>query len=206
MNNSDLVKQDFQKRFKQFGDSPQAMHWLDKISQEKRFQILIEISNQLNSVIDVGCGTGHLYKYLLKKRFKGKYLGLDFVPDFIHFAKNTYHLDQNAKFRIFDLRKDRFPQNYDYLILSGVFNNKMSDNKNFMLDTITKMFQASKKGIAFNAMSTYVDYCANDLYYSNPLEVFDFCKKNLTKKVTLRHDYMTKKNSIPYEYAIYLYK
>jgi hypothetical protein len=68
------------------------------------------------------------------------------------------------------------------------------------------MFQSCQKGIAFNAMSTYVDFQVDDLYYSNPLAVFDFCKKNLSRKVTLKHDYILREGSIPFEYVIYVYK
>jgi hypothetical protein len=75
-----------------------------------------------------------------------------------------------------------------------------------MLNTIKKMYEVCGKGVAFNAMSTYVDFQADDLYYSDPLEIFDYCKRNLTRKVVLRHDYLVKENSIPFEYAIYLYK
>ena len=75
-----------------------------------------------------------------------------------------------------------------------------------MISTIDKMFLACEKGISFNAMSTYVDYQDEILYYSNPLDIFDYCKRNLTRKVVLRHDYLVKADSIPYEYTIYLYK
>jgi len=75
-----------------------------------------------------------------------------------------------------------------------------------MINTIHKMFSACKKGVAFNAMSTYVDYRDEILYYSNPMEIFDYCKRNLTRNVILRHEYLVKENSIPYEYTMYLYK
>jgi hypothetical protein len=75
-----------------------------------------------------------------------------------------------------------------------------------MLNGIKSMFNACTKGIALNAMSTYVDFQADNLYYTDPLEIFDYCKRNLSRKVTLRHDYLVKENSIPFEYCIYVYK
>ena len=174
-------------------------------SQWKRFEVLTGISENINSLIDLGCGMGHLYNFLLERDFRGSYLGLDFVSEFIEIACEKYH-KSSVRFEVFDIRKDILPNGFDYIILNGVFNNKMSDNKEFMLDTINKLFKASGKGVAFNAMSTYVDYYDENLYYSNPLEVFDFCKKKLPGKVVLRHDYLVKKSSIPFEYTIYLYK
>ena len=98
------------------------------------------------------------------------------------------------------------PNIQDYCLLSGVFNNTMPDNITFMKETLKKMFDASNKGIAFNALSTYVDYQDKDLYYSNPVEIFDFCKTTLGNKVVLRHEYQTKPNVMPFEYTVYVYK
>ena len=138
--------------------------------------------------------------------FSGTYLGLDFVPPFIDHDISKYRNDRRARFQLFDIATEDFPRGYDYLFLSGVFNNRTDTNKQFMLDTIIKMFDACNKGVAFNAMSTYVDYYDDALYYSDPLDTFDFCKKTLTRKVTLRHDYIVRDNSIPFEYTIYLYR
>ncbi|OUR64413.1 hypothetical protein A9Q79_07965 [Methylophaga sp. 42_25_T18] len=147
-----------------------------------------------------------MYEYLLQTNFSGRYLGLDFVAEFVELAKNKYGNNPNVEFSVCDLAVDAIPKGYDYILLSGVFNNKMEQNKTFMLDTIEKMFSSCNKGIAFNAMSTYVDYEAEELFYSNPLDIFDFCKRNITPRVALKHDYLVKKNSIPFEYTLYLYK
>jgi len=200
------IKIHYQNLFDKHGDAPESVQYSNTESQLKRFEILFEIDKNMSSLIDMGCGLAHLYDYLISKKFNGKYLGLDFVPEFIEADKLKFKNDSQASFMEFDIIKQEIPEGYDFVLLSGVFNNKMNNNKDFMLNGITKMFKSCKKGVAFNAMSTYVDFQAEDLYYSNPLEVFDFCKRNLTKKVALRHDYLVKKNSIPFEYAIYLYK
>ena len=204
MDNS--LKEHYQKLFSEHGNSSASVQYSDSVSQYKRFEILSGISTEIKSMVDVGCGLAHLYDYMKTQGFDGKYLGLDFVPEFIEADKKNYVADPKTSFQVFDIVNDAFPTGYEYVFLSGVFNNKMPNNKEFMLNAITKMFDACSKGLAFNAMSTYVDFMADNLYYTNPLEVFDFCKKNLTKKVTLRHDYLVKENSIPFEYAIYLYK
>ena len=45
------------------------------------------------------------------------------------------------------------------------------------------------KGISFNLLTKYADYEADNLYYGDPLYFFDYCKRNLSKYVTLLHDY-----------------
>jgi SAM-dependent methyltransferase len=200
------LKKHYQTLLQQHGFSPKSVQHIDRKSQYKRFEILCEIDLNASSIIDVGCGLGDMYQYLQEKNFLGKYLGVDFLPDFIKLSSERFNKVPQASFSVCDLEKDKLPLEYDYIFLSGVFNNKLSNNESFMRNTINKMFASCNKGIAFNAMSTYVDYQDPELYYSNPLEIFDFCKRNLTKNIVLRHEYIVKENSIPFEYTIYLYK
>lgn len=200
------IKAHYKELFTRHGDSPDAVQYTDKATQFKRFEILTQVAPKLQTVADIGCGLGHCYEFLKEIEPEVKYLGLDFVDEFIQACKTKYADNKLTEFRQFDLTKDSIPDGYDYIILSGVFNNKSLNNKEFMINGINSMFKACKKGIAFNAMSTYVDFQADNLYYTDPLEIFDYCKRNLSKKVTLRHDYLVKENSIPFEYCIYVYK
>jgi SAM-dependent methyltransferase len=204
----DDLKAYYQNLLTQHGDSPLSVQHISTDSQFKRFEILNAIDKNAHSIIDIGCGLGDMYKYLMNNQYKGRYLGLDFLADFIDLANNKYahHKNQDVGFQVCDLNQDDIPKGYDYILLSGVFNNKMENNEEFMLTTLKKMFASANKGIAFNAMSTYVDYQDDELYYSDPLVIFDFCKRNLSHAVTLKHDYLVKTDSIPYEYTIYVYK
>jgi SAM-dependent methyltransferase len=203
---SDKIKKHYLQLYKKYGDSSQSLQFSDRASHFKRFEILLSISAEINSLIDLGCGLAHLFEYMIHKGYKGKYLGLDFLPEFIASNIGKYKDYQQAKFHVFDIKNDDLPNSYDFIVLNGVFNNKMDDNELFMLHSIEKMFKACEKGVAFNAMSTYVEYFDENLYYSNPVEIFDFCKKNLTKKIVLRHDYVVKEYGFPFEYTMYLYK
>ena len=62
------------------------------------------------------------------------------------------------------------------------------------------MFKYSKKGIAFNFLTKYVDWEEDNLYYANPSYYFEFCKNKLSKKVSLVHDYDL------YEFTIHVLK
>ena len=47
--------------------------------------------------------------------------------------------------------------------------------------------------MAFNNLSYYVDYYDKGLYYVKPEKIFELCKKNISLKVKIRHDYQIKK-------------
>ncbi|MBM64678.1 MAG: SAM-dependent methyltransferase [Myxococcales bacterium] len=199
------VKQHYKELFEAHGNSAKAVQWGDQESQYNRFEVLAQVAPKLGSVVDVGCGLGHLYTYLRAREPDLRYTGLDFVPEFIQSARAQF-AETPAQFQVFDLFNDTMPTGSDYLLLSGVFNNLMEDNWGFMTHALRTMFGAAERGVAFNAMSTYVDYHDPELYYVDPCAVFDFCKRNLSKKVTLRHDYALREGGFPFEFVVYCYK
>ena len=200
------LQQHYRRLFETHGDSAQAVQYSDSPSQFRRFQVLREVSETLGSVVDLGCGLGHFRDHLRATGFKDAYLGLDFVQEFVDHGNIKHAEDPLTSFQRCDLLADAFPTDHDTFVVCGVFNNKMPDNANFMRTVIEKAFTAARRQVAFNAMSTYVDFEAPDLYYTDPLEIFDFCKRHLTKRVALRHDYLVRDDRLPFEYTIYLYK
>ena len=203
---SDL-KQHYQTLFAKHGSHHHAVQYSAKQSQFASFRILLQNLQLNDSILDIGCGLGDMLAFLrTEMNFIGHYKGLDFVPEFIQAAKQRFADDSHAEFEEFNLNTSALPEGYSLVVLAGVFNNLMDDNESFMNSTIKNMYKASNSKVAFNALSTYVDYQDESLYYYDPLKVFDFCKRELSSKVTLRHDYCVKENSIPFEFSIYLYK
>ena len=200
------LKVHYTELLKTHGRNIKAVQLVSTADQYKRFEIICQNISEQESVIDLGCGLGDMLKFLREKGFKGKYLGADFVEGFINANEDYFVEDNNASFTSLDIVKDVLPSSYDHVILSGVFNNIMQDNDEFMRITLQKMFKAARRSIRFNMMSTYVDYQADDLYYFDPREVFDFCKNNLSGLVTLRHDYGLGENNFAYEFSIFVKK
>lgn len=201
------LKQHYIDLYNQFGVHPSAIQWSSKETQFKRFEILCDQIKPNDNILDLGCGFGDMVYYLQDNTtFKGNYLGLDFVPEFINSATTRFENDSNINFQLFDIKNDFLPNDFDVIVLSGVFNNLVDDNWKFITETIEKMFIATNRAVSFNALSTYVDYQDKELYYSNPTKLFDYCKTMITAKVTLRHDYLIKENSIPFEFTMHLKK
>ena len=193
----------YQALFKEHGASAEALQWADRDTQVARFQVLAEIAPDLGSVLDFGCGLGDLLAYLRQNGFEGDYCGVDIVPEFIDAV--TRLADPKAR-AVLDQDGGPLPKGYDYAIVSGVFNNVMDDNRGFFEDTLRRLWQAVEKGIAFNAMSTWVDYHDPGLWYVDPADVIRFCKEELKGHVTLRHDYVLREGGYPFEFAVYVSK
>lgn len=203
--NSEAIVKHYQELYRKYGNAPESVQWADEGTQYKRFEILSKISTNISSVLDVGCGLGDFYKHLRSAGFNGKYFGVDIVPEFVQECKALFGNDENAKASLVRL-DGGLPLGYDYVFASGIFNNKRSDNFEFMQSTIGDMISVAKKGVAFNALSIYVDYEAEDLYYSDPLVVFDYLKREMGVHPVLKHDYVLSENRFPYEYTMYVHK
>ena len=186
----------YNERLKKYGYDPRTLGWL-KGRQPVRFKVLSEIGD-LNgcSILDVGCGFGDLYGFLIKRGLNIAYTGIDINSNLIEIARKKY---PDACFEIKDILIDEINQKFDYILLSGVFNFKLSDNKTFIQNMLKKMFELCNKGVAADFMSTYVDFKNADAYYASPEQIFSFCKA-LSRRVVLRHDYM------PFEFCVHVYK
>lgn len=206
MTAKDLLIRRYQERLATHGPSPQAVQWSDAESQSARFTVLYGIDPEMSSVLDFGCGLAGFCHFLRKQGNHARYHGLELVPEFVDVANSELADDPLAEISLADIEIDPPRQVYDYAVLSGVFNNRMDNNWNFMTSVLGRMFASCKKGMAFNAMSSFVDYEDSELYYSNPLEVLSFCKEELGGHPILRHDYTLGSGGFPFEYAIYLYK
>ena len=193
--------------YKKFGVSPSSVKARNTNQQNLRFKHLVSLIDikKNDRVLDVGCGFGDLSYYLKKNKISCNYLGVDFVEEFINTA-NTLYSNNKTKFLKFDINKDKFPKNYDWLILSGLFNDKTKNSEKFMYKIIKKMFLSSRKGIVFNGLTKYVDYEDKKLFYNYPDKILKFCISNLSKYVVLKTNYQLKKNIIPFEYSIAVFK
>lgn len=188
------------------GDDARAVQYSDTASQQARFARLATVGRPLTSVLDVGCGLGHLCDYLRAHGWTGRYVGVDIVPGFVDRAQARLAADPQASVQLADAAGGPLPEGCDYVLLSGVFNNIMDDNAAFLDRTLRAMWAAAGRGIAFNAMSSHVDYRDAGLYYTDPGAVLAFCKTALGGHPVLYHDYVVRSGGFPFEYAMHVHK
>lgn len=195
------IQKHYRDLVQQHGDTVEAAQYSSRESQEKRFEVLCEIADLNNSkILDFGCGTGHLASYLKVLGVSVDYTGVDIVEEFFDYGRQKHPEHRFGKMEDFD------DEQFDYAFVSGVFNNKMSRNKEFYQQVLKQLYSRVTKGIAFNMMSKYVDFEDESLFYAYPEEVFTFVKSNLSQYVCLRNDYQVKPGVLPFEFAVYVYK
>ena len=194
----------YDRLYREHGDTPATAQWADVATQDRRLQILCEIADlRAVKILDFGCGMARLYNLLLSQGFAGTYVGYDVARELIDAAQAKY---PNIRFECRDVLSQGIGEEFDYVLISGVFNNRQSSSLSYVRDVLATLLPAVRNGLAFNALSTYVDYFDENLRYYDPAAMFALCKTELSPCVVLRHDYLLKEGVVPYEYTIYVYK
>ena len=183
----------YSESIKEFGIDAKSVGWGTKVKQDLRFDKLLSVIGESKSfsINELGCGYGEMVKFCEHNNFNlNRYEGYDISKKMIEAASNYLINYQNI--HLYNLSEIKNKLNYT--ISSGIFNVKFDESiknwEEYIKETLMKMFEKSDKGIAFNLLSKYVDYkSSNELFYADPMDYFEFCKKNMSKKVNLLHDY-----------------
>ncbi|HET9915252.1 MAG TPA: class I SAM-dependent methyltransferase [Anaerolineales bacterium] len=190
--NLDHVKSYFDKRIQEHGASPRGSDWNSETSQNTRFdQLLKVVETQSFSLLDYGCGYGALADYLESKGFDADYYGYDILESAIETARQA-HAKKTR--RAFFTNRSQLPV-CDYTVASGIFNfrgeQSFEEWTEYVIGVLNEFNQLSQRGFSSNFLTKYsdADKMRPDLYYADPLFLFDYCKRNFSKNVALLHDY-----------------
>ena len=145
-------------------NSPIAVGWLDgRQNQTKRFQTLLDIGVQEgDSIVDLGCGLGHLSEHLDKIGLNVNYTGIDtnkWAIEQAHEFKENINSPMLGVPKAYQFKEATYIHGtifelcgtYDWGLASGVFNVQFP--KLEMLETINELLSKSRKGVAFNLLS-----------------------------------------------------
>ncbi len=190
------LKEFYDNNLKSHGPGAQGVGWKNEEAQQVRFEQLAKLlpRQKAFSINDLGCGVGDFATYLQNNGFtQFSYTGYDVMEEMITLAKNKHTSRQNYQF--VNIKDAENMQEADYSIASGIFNlryaNTNEEWQTYILSNLQVMHEKSRKGFAFNALTSYSDKekMQGYLYYSDPLFLFDYCKKHFAKNVALLHDY-----------------
>jgi SAM-dependent methyltransferase len=144
-------------------------------------------------LLDVGCGLGLLLDYLIDNSLMNlvDYTGVDLVEPILREAQSRW---PGRRFDRRDVR-DRPYENetFDYCIVCGIFTakngNSYDDTVALAESTLKAVWPSVKLGLAFNSMSKHVDWEREDLFHWPLDDIMAFCKRDLSRHVSLNLDY-----------------
>lgn len=183
----------YSDRLAQHGETAAGVDWKDQEGQVRRFDQLLKLvdRNSSYSLCDIGCGYGALVDHMVELGYSAQYLGLDVSPIMVDAARRRFSHFQGVQFEV----GNRPSANSDYAVASGIFNVKLSSSSDewssYLFETLDMMNDVTERGFAFNCLTSYSDShkMRADLFYADPLALFDRCKRRYSPHVSLLHDY-----------------
>lgn len=183
----------YDKKLRQHGPTPAGADWNSQASQELRFRQLEYLWERHPdaSLLDYGCGYGAMAAYVRQRGHRGRYVGFDVSQQMIDAARTQ--LESLDACTLTARREELVP--VDYAVASGVLNVKQGASDRawheYVWDVVSDLAALGQRGFAFNALTRYSDVEKRrpDLYYADPLEMFDRCKREFSRFATLLHDY-----------------
>jgi SAM-dependent methyltransferase len=177
------------------GLTSKSVGWKDEASQLLRFDRLARVIDDADgdaggfAVNDWGCGYGAMFRYL-DQRFGGRmrgYTGYDISPEMLAAAAAAI---PSPRVRLV-LGADA-TEEADYSFVSGTFNVKLeaadADWDRYVKEQLVRLYARSRRGLAFNLLTSHVDWRQDNLFYADPGEFLNFCKRSLSRYTTLIDD------------------
>lgn len=173
------------------GTTPCGVGFRSKENQALRFAPLLGVidgDSTSFTVNDLGCGFADLNGYIRRKGLSmSAYRGYDLSEKMLDVAATRVGSEATL------VRARKLDQVADYSFACGIFNMKLDASDDvwteYMKAVIHNLHEHSSRGFAFNSLTTYVEYREPHLFYADPLEMFDYCKREISPRVTMVHDY-----------------
>lgn len=177
--------------------------WATTERQLKRFEQIIKIIDLNNrDILDVGCGYGDFYNWLLNQNIIPKsYVGVELLEEHCEIAR--FNLPKTCSILCGNFLEQQINKS-QYCILSGALN--FYDNGWFDLthQILDKMWNLSTIGIVFNLRSPY---SLTENYYKIEAQIQEFSPSywcsyahSKTPNYALYHNY------VDYDYTIAMWK
>lgn len=200
------IYEHYEKCFDLHGDTHLGVDWPKEDDVHKRFDVMLNIiknKNEISTVLDFGCGCGHLLEYINNNDMNIDYYGLDISSKFTELCIKKF---PENKFYNVDILKENIEDlpNFDYIILNGVFTEKKNltndEMFNFFSSVLSKLYQKVNIGITFNVMCPIVDFKNDDLFYLSYDKLGLFLKNNLSRHYVINNNYEL------WEYTVQVFK
>jgi hypothetical protein len=213
---TDLFRQYHEQKFQEHGATAKGVDWPDESEMRFRYDKMLKVLDRdferpagTPSLLDVGCGWGGLFGHSLEGKVLLDYTGIDVVEDMVAYAREHF---PSGRFDVQDVFGLEGEGVYDYVICNAILTQRLSasivEMERYSNNLIRKMFSLARFGIAFNHMSSRVNFMAQNLYYRSPSELLGYCLSEISPKVRLDHGYSSLKTGKGkfYDFTVYIYK
>ena len=199
----ETVKDHYRALLAENRDTAKACSWKSEEVAARNLAAVAQVfahETEPFTVYEVGCGVAAMADFLRAQVPLARYSGCDILAEMIERAKER---DPGVDVEQRDILTSPPSSQYDYVIISGLFNLRMSNDDEtwftFVKSMLKSAFGIARKGLASNFLTSYVDFKRELGYYQDPGRVFDFAQRELSRFSEIRHSYY------PWEFTLLVY-
>lgn len=163
-------------------------------SQRARFSTVDPLLFPGCSILDVGCGVGDLYGYLVDRGARFAYLGVDLAPRMIERAREKYPA---GCFEVDDILEWEARPRFDLVVGISIHSDPVPRASEILYRILGQQFALSKVAAHASLLSAYYPHNRDEVCCFWPDDVLSMGVR-LTPWVSLRHDYL------PHDFAVTL--
>lgn len=202
--------------FERHGATAKGVDWMSEEELLLRYDKMLGVLEDSSieppanaSLLDVGCGWGGLLRRARTLGVGLGYSGIDVVEKMIEHGRREFPDAEFIHGDVFDLDASG---GYDFVVCNGILTQKLDVTipamEEYTRRLVRKMFELCRIGIAFNMMSTRVNFMVDNLYYQSPSELLAWLLTDMTPRVRLDHGYSSLGSGKGkyYDFNVYAYK
>jgi 2-polyprenyl-3-methyl-5-hydroxy-6-metoxy-1,4-benzoquinol methylase len=202
--------------FELHGATAKGVDWNDETEMLVRYDKMLAVMQKDFSVLpipasllDVGSGWGGLLRRARSLGVALNYSGIDVVEAMIQHGREEF---PDATFIHGDVFEQADENKYDFVICNAILTQKhnitIPEMERHTKRLVRKMFELCRHGVAFNLMSTRVNFMVDNLYYQNPADILTWLLAEVSPRVRLDHGYSSLANGKGkfYDFTVYVYK
>jgi cyclopropane fatty-acyl-phospholipid synthase-like methyltransferase len=174
-------KKIYTKLFDKYKGGHRAFHWSSKRAQYRRFEILLADIDR-GTLLDIGCGEGDLWNFIVQCEKDISYVGIDIVKASILSAQRKYK--SRALFYQSDFLSSSYKREHDYIVMSGLF---AFGNELFFKKMVEKAYEHVNKMVVFNLFRAKEN---SDFFSISHTKVIEFLEMFNPKQIETQCDYL----------------
>jgi SAM-dependent methyltransferase len=201
----------YETLLERFGDSHLSVAWPVEADAIVRHHVMLSVVREPLTgpgplrLLDFGCGAGHLLDTISSSdHAEVEYIGLDISRRFIELCRSKYPDRRFFCVNPFDVDAMAAVPACDYVVMNGVLTvrDEMTYDEmwDFARGLVEVAYGKAKTGLAFNVMSTHVDWERDDLFHVPFDEMARFVRSRLSRHYRFRADYGL------HEYTCFVYR
>lgn len=190
-----------------YGDTAEGANWPNEAGRQVRYQVMLDVIRDPTPVVlcDFACGTGELLTYARNKAINIRYIGADRSLDALRLARQKFPDGKFVHIDVLTASNEELEQLVaDYMVVNGHFTVRAGLSNDemwiFLTEVVNRLWLRTRKGIAFNVMSSHVDWERNDLFHVPFDQLAAYLHALAGRNIVLRADYGL------YEYTAYAFR